>query len=225
MGEPTPSTRADEIRRSLAAAAEPERAAGAQAYMKSEMPFLGVRVPITRRIARSAVAAETDPTVLRRVARTLWDEARFREERYAAMAVLGVRALRGDAAIVPDVEHMVRTGQWWDYTDELAHRLSDLHDEQPVETAVIVRAWSRDPDMWVRRIAILSQLGRRDRVDRMLLSDLIVPNTDDREFFIRKAIGWALREVARHDPDWVRGFAASHELSPLSRREALKHLG
>ena len=68
------------------------------------------------------------------------------------------------------------------------------------------------------------QLGRRDRVDRELLADLIRPNLSDREFFIRKAIGWALREYARIDPEWVRTYAATHDLSPLSRREALKHL-
>ena len=84
--------------------------------------------------------------------------------------------------------------------------------------------WSGDEDLWIRRIAILSQLGRRDRVDRELLSDVIEPNLGDREFFIRKAIGWALREYARVDPDWVRSFVAAHDLSPLSRREATKHL-
>jgi 3-methyladenine DNA glycosylase AlkD len=79
--------------------------------------------------------------------------------------------------------------------------------------------------MWVRRLAILSQLGRRDRVDRALLADVIEPNRADGEFFIRKAIGWALREYARVDPDWVREYVAGHELSALTRREALKHLG
>ena len=79
-------------------------------------------------------------------------------------------------------------------------------------------------DLWLRRLAILSQLGRRDRVDLALLADVIEPNTADPEFFIRKAIGWALREVARVDPAWVRTFVEEHELSPLSRREALKHL-
>lgn len=224
MTQSTAATTVREIRGALRAAAEPDRAQGAQAYMKSEMPFLGVRVPAARRIARGAVATETDADVLRAVAAALWEQARYREERYAAMAVLGVRALRGDPAIVPDVERMVRTGRWWDYTDELAHRLADLHDARPEETAVTVRAWSRDADMWIRRIAILSQLGRRDRVDRALLSEVVEPNLGDPEFFIRKAIGWALREVARHDPEWVRAYAAEHPLSPLSRREALKHL-
>ena len=109
-------------------------------------------------------------------------------------------------------------------TDELAHRLADLHDARPDETAALARRWSRDDDFWIRRIAILSQLGRGARLDPQLLADVIAPNLGDREFFIRKAIGWALREYARVDPRWVGAFAATHELSPLSRREALKHL-
>jgi 3-methyladenine DNA glycosylase AlkD len=91
----------------------------------------------------------------------------------------------------------------------------------------LIRAWATDPDRWLRRTSIICQLAFRDRTDTALLSDVIVPNLADREFFIRKGIGWALRQYARTDPDWVRAFVAEHEavISPLSRREALKHLG
>ena len=215
---------ADGIRLGLRAAADPSRAAGQQAYMKSAMPFLGVRVPDARRVVRSAARGEKDAARLRAAALELWDGAAYREERYAAVALLGLGAFRGDLALVPVVEHLVRTGQWWDYTDELAHRLADLHDERPQETAELVRRWARDEDLWIRRIAIISQLGRRDRVDAGILAETITPNLADREFFIRKAIGWALRDYARTAPEWVRAFADSHELSPLSRREALKHV-
>lgn len=192
--------------------------------MKSSMPFLGVRVPDVRRIVRSEAKDVTDPGELLAVALELWDEASHREERYGALGLLGMRALRGDLALVHAIDHMVRTGAWWDFTDDLAHRLADLHDAEPDQTAEIVREWCVDEDFWMRRIAIISQLGRRDRVDRILLADVIRPNLGDREFFIRKAIGWALRDHARVAPDWVSAYAESHELSPLSRREALKHL-
>lgn len=192
--------------------------------MKSAMPFLGVTVPLTRQIARRAAGSLSDSEAVQQSARQLWDEAEHREERYAAMALLGLRVVRGDPATVDLIEHMVRTGQWWDVTDELAHRLADLHDVHPAATAALVRSWCRDEDRWIRRIAILSQLGRRDRVDPAVLAATIGPNTADREFFIRKAIGWALRDYARVAPDWVRSFVAGTELSPLSRREALKHL-
>ena len=88
----------------------------------------------------------------------------------------------------------------------------------------VLREWSTDDVMWLRRVAILGQLGLRDRVDLDLLADVIEPNRGDPEFFVRKAIGWALREVARWNPAWVRAYVDGTELSPLSRREALKHL-
>lgn len=192
--------------------------------MKSAMPFLGVRVPEVRRITRAAAVDEREGATLRAVARSLWDDATHREERYAAEALLALRPLRGDLAMVPLIEHMVRTGQWWDITDELSGRMADLHDARPEETAGIVRGWSVDDDTWIRRIAILSQLGRRSRVDPVLLTAVIEPSIARPEFFLRKAIGWALRDYARVEPDWVARFVASHVLSPLSRREALKHL-
>lgn len=194
--------------------------------MKSDMPFLGVGVPEVRRITRARVRTvpHEEGDMLRDAARTLWDDAAYREERYAAMSLLAVPAASVDPVVIPLIEHMVRTGGWWDYTDELAHRLGALHDSHPVETAALVRRWSTDGDMWIRRIAIISQLGRRDHVDRGLLEQVIAPNLADRAFFIRKAIGWALRDYSRVDPDWVREYADTHELSPLSRREALKHL-
>src|SRR6478735_10156010 len=153
---------ADTIGAALAAAADPERAPGQQAYMKSPMPFYGVPLPEVRRLTKAAATGMTDAATLCATAIELWDEASRREERYAAMHLLGQRLLRADPEIVPIVEHMVRTGHWWDITDELAHRLAEALEARPGETTRLVRRWSVDPDMWIRRIAILSQLGRRD---------------------------------------------------------------
>jgi 3-methyladenine DNA glycosylase AlkD len=214
------------IRRSLREHADPDLAPGQQAYMKSSMPFLGVRVPEVRRLTRTVARSSppTDLADLERAARRLWDEATHREERYAATALTGLRTAQGRLELIPLYEHIAVTGAWWDHVDEVAHRIADLHDAHPGPTAQTVRRWGTAAHMWLRRLAILSQLGRRDRVDRDLLVELIEPNLADAEFFIRKAIGWALREVARVDPGWVQAFADGHELSSLSRREALKHL-
>lgn len=215
--------RADAVRRILRAHGDPVRAEGQRAYMKSALPFYGVRLPEVRALVRPLVA-DADAAELHDLAGELWDDATHREERYAAMFALAGNPLRGEIAAVPLIEHMVTTGQWWDYTDELAHRVAALHDAHPADTAEIVREWSVSQDLWLRRSAIISQLGRRDRLDRDLLTAVIEPNLADPEFFIRKAIGWALREYARVDPEWVRGYAAAHALSPLSRREALRRL-
>lgn len=197
--------------------------------MRSAMPFLGVRVPDVRSLVRELARQHppTDLAALERDARRLWDEAQYREERYAGSALCGLRAARGRWELVPLYRHMIVTGAWWDHVDETVHRLAELHDAHPERTATLVRGWAIEPDRWLRRAAILSQLGRRDRVDQVLLAAVIEPNLADREFFVRKAIGWALRDYARVRPEWVSAFVRTHDatISPLSRREALKHLG
>jgi 3-methyladenine DNA glycosylase AlkD len=115
-------------------------------------------------------------------------------------------------------------GGWWDFTDEIANRhvgpLVRAHRLQP-----LMRAWSVHPDRWLRRTSVICQLGARAEIDLALLTDAIEANVDDPDFFLRKGIGWALRQHARTDPEWVRAFVDAHPgLSPLSRREALKHL-
>jgi 3-methyladenine DNA glycosylase AlkD len=216
----------DTVRSLLREHADPELAPSQQAYMKSTVPFLGVRVPEVRRLARAAARScpPADLAALERAARDLWDGATHREERYAASELTALRMARGRLELLPLYEHIAVTGAWWDHVDDIAHRIADLLEMNPGPTAPTVRRWAVSEDMWLRRLAILSQLGRRDRVDRGLLVDVVEPNITDPEFFIRKAIGWALREVARVDPGWVQTFADEHELSPLSRREALKHL-
>lgn len=214
------------VRAVLRDAADPTLAPGQQAYMKSAMPFLGVRVPEVRRLTRETARGLTDADELRDAALELWRGAEYREERYAAQALMALRPLRGRLDMLDVHEEMVRTGAWWDHVDEVAHRLADLLDAHPAELAVELRVWADDADFWIRRVAIISQLQRKGATDRALLADTIEPNIADPEFFIRKAIGWALRDLARTDPEWVRGFVDAHPaLSPLSRREALKHLG
>lgn len=216
------------IRDALRDVADAERAPAMQAYMKSSMPYLGVPLPIVRAITKKAAREHPPLTLdeLETAVRILWDEADFREERYAASELLGGNIALGRIELVPLYEHLATTGAWWDHVDALSQRIAELHETHPAETAAIVRHWSTSDDLWLRRLAIISQLGRKDRLDVELLAAVIEPNVADREFFIRKAIGWALRQHARIDPDWVRAFVAEHdELSNLSKREALKHLG
>ena len=181
-----------------------------QAYMKSAMPFLGVHKPARTRLVRPIARALDDREAVA-AASVLWDRATYREERYVALELLRGRPVGADLA-----RHLITTGAWWDYVDEVATKL--------LPADVDVRAWAVDEDMWIRRAAILSQVGRRGRSDTALLADAIEPNTDDRRFWITKAIGWALRDYARTDPDWVRSFVSTHALAPLSVREAMKHL-
>lgn len=215
----------------LARAADPAKAPTMQAYMKSEMPYLGVPLPMVRAACRGVFGDHTLESFAewRDTALSLWRTAQFREERYAALALTGDRRYRDyqRLAALPMYEEMIVSGAWWDYVDELAsHRIGPLLARYPETMRPEMRVWSRDDNLWKRRAAILAQVGFKANTDEELLFACIEPNLSDRDFFIRKAIGWALREYAKTNPDTVRRYVHDHEatLSPLSRREAMKHL-
>jgi 3-methyladenine DNA glycosylase AlkD len=216
------------IRAELQVAADPARAAGAQAYMKSEMPSLGVRVPSVRRIVATA-ARQLPPASLDELTLTaleLWRSASWREERYAAIDLTGLRLAAGELSMLAVYEEIIRSGAWWDLVDGVSSRLRGLLQAHPPEMAAVLRRWSTDGDFWIRRASITAQLGAKTATDRALLEDVIEANLDDREFFIRKAVGWALRDYSATDPGWVRAFVERHRarLSPLSIAEATRKL-
>ncbi len=223
---PTSTDLADRIKAELERLADPEKASAMAAYMKvaenGTLPFLGVLRTQVRRTARG-LAKGQDPDTMLATVESLWDDAVHREQRHAAQDLLGLRWARGRLDLLDLHRHHVVTGAWWDHVDETAHRIADLVAAHPERMGAVLREWSTDV-RWLRRAAIIGQLGLRDGVDLELLADVIEPNRDDPEFFVRKAIGWALREVARWNPDWVRAYVEGTELSQLSRREALKHL-
>ncbi|UZX05494.1 DNA alkylation repair protein [Arthrobacter sp. CDRTa11] len=216
------------IRKILVEHADPVRAAGVQAYMKSAVPSLGVRVPDVRRLTAAAAAECPFDSVeqLRSTVLELWRNAAWREERYAAIDLTGLRIAAGDPLMLPVYEELIRTGAWWDFADGVAHRICDLLQAHRPTMTEVLRSWSRDGDFWIRRASITAQLKAKAATDTELLRDVIEANLADPEFFVRKAIGWSLREYAKTDAEWVRSFVAEHstEMSPLSRREALRNL-
>jgi 3-methyladenine DNA glycosylase AlkD len=229
--EPRAEALADAVRVALRDAGDPVRAAGQQAYMKSAMPFRGVRLPELRRVCRPLFVAHPmrGRDEWEHAVRLLWDGAAHREERYAAIDLTGHQLYRSyqDLAALPLYEHMIVTGAWWDHVDPLASdRIGPMLRAFPAELAPVLRTWAVDDDVWRRRTSIIAQLGSTTDTDVALLADCIVANLDHRDFFVRKAIGWALRQYARTDPGWVRAFVDSHadRMSALSRREATKHL-
>jgi 3-methyladenine DNA glycosylase AlkD len=213
----------------MAAEADPQRAIGMQAYMKSTMPYYGLRLPQVRAICRDVLGngemtcAEWKQTIVK-----MWRGARRREERYAAVYLLTLRQHQDclTAKDMPMLEELVVTGAWWDHVDELAMVIGDLLRKQRRPMRPLIRRWSTDPNMWKRRVSIICQLRFKKETDLELLYSNIEPNLDDREFFIRKAIGWALRQYAWTDPDEVVRYVRSREsrLSGLSKREALKNI-
>jgi 3-methyladenine DNA glycosylase AlkD len=217
-------------RTGLAEVGDRRKAPEMQRYMKSEMPFRGVASPERKALGRRLFAAHPLPDVAAWLAAvlTLWREAEYREERYVAMDLTGQRAYAAwqTPALLPVYEEMIVTGAWWDFVDEVAsRRVGPLLRAHPVELTPVMRAWATDADLWRRRTSIICQLSFADATDTALLAATIEANVDDRDFFIRKGIGWALRQFARTEPAWVLAFVDAHPgLSPLSVREAVKHL-
>lgn len=194
--------------------ADPARAAGMSAYQRGRFPFLGVPTP-ARRAAVKEVLRGRRKAVDRELVEACW-AAPEREFQYVACDHLR------DVPLGPEDVGWLRTlvarKSWWDTVDALAKPIGRA------ATAVQMRDWAVDGDMWVRRVAVLHQLGRRESTDTELLADIIEANLGSGEFFIDKAIGWALREYSKTDPGWVSRFLAGHDVSALTRREGSKYV-
>lgn len=233
-----------EVRAALAKVADPLKAPKMQAYMKSTMPYRGVSSPEQKAIWRDVFATHPLPSSeeWQQVALMLWREATFREERYGAIALTGLRqySAHRTMAAIPMFEEMIVSGAWWDFVDAIAGRqLGDILRAEPARMSKLMRRWSRDEHMWKRRSSILCQLTFKRETDLTLLYDCIEPSLADNhstrqtpsslmagQFFIRKAIGWALRQYAWTDSREVKRYVKANRerLSNLSIREALKNI-
>ncbi len=223
------------LRSSFAAQADAANAPAMQAYMKSALPFWGIPAPLRRTLTAAAVKAYpcADAAALHDTMAALWREATRREERYAAqeLARTGAphRRLRG-LHLLPLYEEMIVSGAWWDFCDDIsAEAIGPLLVAQPAALRPVLQRWSTGPDLWLRRAAILCQRKLKgEAFDARLLYACILPSIGsspfNREFFVRKGIGWALRERAYAAPDEVRAFCAEYadRLAPLTKREALR---
>ena len=223
---------AAKLRTRLTAVADPDRAPGMQAYMKSAMPYLGVSAVPLRAVCKQIFSGllYADSATWQRDVLDIWRGAQFREERHAAIELTGIRAARPFQTVeaLGLYEEMIVTGAWWDYVDAIAtQRFWPILQHDPAAMKRRMLAWASDDDMWKRRSAILSQLKAKAETDLDFLYTCIAPSLDSTEFFLRKAIGWALRQYAWTDPAEVKRYVAANEtrLSGLSKREALKNIG
>ncbi|HEY7595037.1 MAG TPA: DNA alkylation repair protein [Actinophytocola sp.] len=230
MTDTRPTTLLTAVRAGLAELADPRKAPDMQRYMKSAMPFRGVSSP-DRRVLGKRLFEEYPLSSVdewRASILSLWRDAEYREERYLAIDLAGHRryAAWQTPDLVPMYDEMIVTGAWWDFVDELAsRRIGPLLRAHREVLTPVMRRWATDADLWRRRTSIICQLQSKEDTDTGLLTYSIEANMGDRDFFIRKGIGWALRQFARTEPAWVRAFVDAHpRLSPLSRREAMKHL-
>jgi 3-methyladenine DNA glycosylase AlkD len=205
----------------------PERAAQERRYLKSDLEFLGVTVPDLRREVRAAVRGHPgiDGPGMVAWAVALWREP-VHERRMAAVELLTLAGPRLAAADLPTVERLLRESGTWALVDGLAGNVAGeiaLHDPR---SWPLIDAWAVDGDFWVRRSALLALLReiRADRPDLPRFTRYAEPMLAEKEFFIRKAIGWVLREISRRDPAWVASWTELHlaGMSGVTFREAVR---
>lgn len=207
----------------LAAVTDAARAPAMRAYMRDQFDYLGVGTPqrrlATKPLIKTLKGSGADN--LLDYACALW-ELPQREYQYVAIDILTMHRKEMDVSHIPRLLALAQNKSWWDTVDALAAVISDVlrHKHDEMDAALTHN------NMWVRRIALLHQLGWRDKVDANRLFNYALTLSHEKEFFIQKAIGWALRDYARHDPDAVRAFTLKEKprLSALSFREANKHL-
>ncbi len=217
-------TMLDKIKETLIAIAEPGRAEPMRAYMRNQFAFIGIPTPLRRKALRPLfrqLKGCGDSVQLIALAKQLWALPE-REYQYAALDLLASRHKDLDIQDIPALLSLAQDKSWWDSVDGLASIISDIlagrHDA--MDAALI------SPNMWLRRIAMLHQLGWRDNTDTARLFAYARTLAPEQEFFIQKAIGWALRDYAHHDPQAVRDFLRAEKdiLAPLTYREANKHI-
>jgi len=218
-----------EVRKGLVANANPERARGAQAYMKSEMPYRGLDSKTLRKIERDGWKRYPikDATELEAIVLEFWDNAEYREERYVAQETLTKYQKYLTMDHVPLIRHLIVTGAWWDHVDGIAKfNVGGLLAAYPKPMTAELKRWIKDDHLWIRRAAVLSQLAFKDKTDTELLFSFCSQCLEETTFWMRKAIGWALREYSKTDPVAVREFIEKNRdrMSGLTYREASKYV-
>jgi 3-methyladenine DNA glycosylase AlkD len=217
------------LARELALLGDPVRAAGAKAYLKSELAFIGVRIPDVRALARRYATehAELEGAALFALVNELWD-SRVHEQRSLAIAILERKRATLSLAHMERLRALVRDADTWAHVDWLAIKVVGALVERDRRAADALDGWAVDPSFWVRRAALLALHDPilRGAGDVARFTRLCVPMLPEREFFIRKAIGWVLRSMGRRNPAAARVFVRAHArgLSALSFREATRLL-
>ena len=214
------------IKKQLADLGDPEKADQMQAYMKTEQPFFGVQAKPRRKIARQAIKKFpiTSREEYESVIQDLWEDE-YRESNYQALEVAELKEFHAIESFGL-YDKLVKSAPHWDTLDWLAGKIVSPLVLKHRELEDNLREWNTDENFWVRRASLLSHLHHKEELNSELLAEFILRLAHEQEFFIRKAIGWILRDYSYVNPEWVSDFVKNHEtkLSGLSKREALKKI-
>lgn len=195
------------------------------AYMKENFPFLGIKSPLRKQLLKEYLLVYHSPAP-DQLFEEVWKLYKLpeREYQYVAIALLEKMRKQLKQEDFPKLRQLIETKSWWDSVDAIApHFVGQLVKVDREYGKNLMLEWSEADNMWTNRAAILHSLKFKDTTDTHLLFQIIRQHAESRDFFIQKAIGWALREYAKTAPDTVKTFVDEQPLKPLSRREALKH--
>lgn len=212
------------IKEAFYALENPENAYWMRWYMRDQYPFIGIKKPERAVVFKAIYKEYGRGDDWFEVCSELFAMPE-REFQYVAMEYMLKAKKSWDSRIPEIIDRWVDEKTWWDVVDVLGPKvLSDYFMLFPEQRDTWVARWMKSPIFWYQRLCILFQLNYKAKTDLDLLSQVILALNTSKEFFIQKAIGWALRQYARTDADWVRAFVEEHSLMPLSKREALKHI-
>jgi 3-methyladenine DNA glycosylase AlkD len=214
------------LEKELQAYADPIRSEKMSRYMKNLFPFFGIPSPLRKELLRLHLLKHGNipDENLEEIVAWCWNAAE-REWQYNCMELLGRRAKKESAGIIETYEKLIVQKSWWDSVDYLASNLVGTYFRNyPGQIQKHTSAWMGSGNIWLQRTCLLFQLKYKATTDVELLSDFIKQLKDSQEFFIRKAIGWSLRELSKTNPEFVISFVNNTSISGLSEREALKWL-
>ena len=215
---------AEQLRLHFEAHADDSNAPAMEQYMKNHFRFLGIKSPERRKLLSNFVKefGFPEPGITEEMVRNLWQMPE-RELHYVGMELANRKGFLADKRNIHLIEWLITHKSWWDTVDYIAANVAGSWFKlYPEEIIPITTKWMASGNIWLQRTCLLFQLKYRNTTDLNLLFGFIEHLAPEKEFFIRKAIGWALRELSKTRPEAVQLFVDSHELSQLSRREALK---
>lgn len=208
------------------AAANPQNALGMKAYMLHQFKFYGIKTPERDAIVKAFLKTNqlTDATALAGVVQYMWEQAE-REWQYAAIDVFKSHSFLWTPSAHQLMQFCLTHQSWWDTVDGIGSDwLPQYFKLFPEKMLPITKKWNQSSNIWLQRSSILFQRSFKTNTNTVLLETYILQHQASKEFFIQKAIGWALREYSKTNPAWVKSFVKSHDLAPLSKREALKRI-
>jgi 3-methyladenine DNA glycosylase AlkD len=202
-----------------------ENAGWMRKYMRDQFPFFGIKKLEREEVFSALYRLHGNPTDFVETSKYLFSKPE-REFQYIAMEYVRKSKSAWDDRVPALVEEWIGEESWWDVVDVLGPQIMGPYFLKfPAQRAYWIQRWMASGNFWLQRVCLVFQLNYKGKTDRDLLANVIIPLAGSKEFFIQKAIGWALRQFAWYDADWVRDFVATNNLAPLSKREAMKHIG